>query len=214
MTPVVYIVGADKGGVGKTTIARTLMDYFESNGIEHRAFDTETPNGVLKRFFPETQIVDLADSEGHMQIFDTLGAAITVIDIRAGLLSPTLKLLNEIGFFDPAKCRIVVLHVLGNSQASIGEVKSVTESIASSRYVAIANHVTETKFEFPAGALDIPMLNARAIESVDAANMSFISYINGGASSVLRGYVKYWLGLVFQQFDAANLITLKEGLST
>jgi hypothetical protein len=206
MTPLVVIVGADKGGVGKTTIARTLLDYFESNGIEHRAFDTETPNGVLKRFFPDkTAIVDLADSEGHMQIFDTLGAAITVIDIRAGLLSPTLKLLNEIGFLDPAKCRIVVLHVLGNSQASIGEVKSVTESIASSRYVAIANHVTETKFAFPAGALDIPMLNARAIESVDAANMSFMSYIKGGASSVLRGYVSFWLGRVFQQFDTAKL---------
>jgi hypothetical protein len=215
MTPLVVIVGADKGGTGKTTIARSLMDYFEANGIEHRAFDTETPNGVLKRFFPDkTAIVDLADSEGHMQIFDTLGAAVTVIDIRAGLLSPTLKLLNEIGFLDPAKCRIVVLHVLGNSQASIGEVKSVTESIASSRYVAMANHVTETKFAFPAGALDIPMLNARAIESVDAASMSFISYINGGASSVLRGYVKFWLSLVFQQFDAANLITLKEGVST
>jgi hypothetical protein len=213
MTPVVILVGADKGGTGKTTIARTLLDYFESNGIEHRAFDTETPNGVLKRFFPDkTAIVDLADSEGHMQIFDTLGAAVTVIDIRAGLLSPTLKLLNEIGFLDPSKCRIVVLHILGNSQASIGEVKSVTESIASSRYVAIANHITETKFAFPAGALDIPMLNARAIESVDAANMSFISYINSGASSVLRGYVKFWLGLVFQHFDAANLITLKEGL--
>jgi hypothetical protein len=210
MTPLVILVGADKGGVGKTTIARTLMDYFESNGIEHRAFDSEA-NGVLKRFFPDkTAIVDLADSEGHMQIFDTLGAAVTVIDIRAGLLSPTLKLLNEIGFLDPAKCRIVVLHILGNSQASIGEVKSITESIASSRYVAIANHITETKFAFPAGALDIPMLNARAIESVDAANMSFISYTNSGASSVLRGYVKFWLGLVFQQFDAAKLAQISQ----
>jgi hypothetical protein len=206
MTPLVIIVGADKGGVGKTTIARSLLDYFKSHSIEHRAFDTETPNGVLKRFFPdETQIVDLANSEGHMQIFDTLGAAVTVIDIRAGLLSPTLKLLNEIGFLDPAKCRIVVLHVLGNSQASIGEVKSITESIASSRYVAIANHITETKFAFPPGALDIPMLNARACESVDAASTSFSAYINSDVSSVLRGYVKYWLGLVFQQFDAAKL---------
>jgi hypothetical protein len=29
------------GGVGKTTIARTLMDYFTSKAIEHRAFDTK-----------------------------------------------------------------------------------------------------------------------------------------------------------------------------
>jgi hypothetical protein len=204
--PEIFIVGADKGGVGKTTVSRALLDYFASKAIEHRAFDSETPNGVLKRFFPDkTEIVDLADSEGHMKIFDTLGSAVTVIDIRAGLLSPTLKLLNEIGFLDPAKCKIVVLHILGNSQASIGEVKAIAESIASSRYVAVANHVTETKFAFPAGALDIPALNARAIESVDAANMPFISYINSAASPVLRGYVKHWLGLVFAQFDAARL---------
>jgi hypothetical protein len=84
-------------------------------------------------------------------------------------------------------------------------VKSITESIASSRYVAIANHITETKFTFPAGALDIPTLNARACVSVDAASTSFSAYINSGESSVLRGYVKYWLGLVFQQYDAAKL---------
>lgn len=26
--PAVVLVGADKGGVGKTTVARTLLDYF------------------------------------------------------------------------------------------------------------------------------------------------------------------------------------------
>jgi hypothetical protein len=35
--------GADKGGVGKTTIARTLVDYYQSHGISLRAFDTEYP---------------------------------------------------------------------------------------------------------------------------------------------------------------------------
>jgi hypothetical protein len=206
MTPLVIIVGADKGGVGKTMTTRTLLDYLKSNAIEHRAFDSETPNGVLKRFFPDkTEIVDLADSDGQIKVFDTLGAAVTVIDIRAGLLSPTLKLLNDIGFLDPAKCKIVVLHVLGNTQTSIDEVKSIMESIASSRYVAIANHISDTKFAFPGGALDIPMLNARACESVDSASTSFNTYINSDASSVLRGYVRHWLSQVFAQFDAAKL---------
>jgi hypothetical protein len=27
-TPAVIVVGADKGGVGKTTVSRTLLDYF------------------------------------------------------------------------------------------------------------------------------------------------------------------------------------------
>ena len=41
--PVVIVVGADKGGVGKTTVSRTLLDYFSANNVPTRAFDTESP---------------------------------------------------------------------------------------------------------------------------------------------------------------------------
>ena len=52
-TPTVILVGADKGGVGKTTVARTLLDYLAANKLAARAFDTETPKGTLHRFHPE-----------------------------------------------------------------------------------------------------------------------------------------------------------------
>src|SRR5690349_17288784 len=51
--PAVIIVGADKGGVGKTTVTRTLLDYFNARKIPTRAFDTEAPKGTLKRFHPD-----------------------------------------------------------------------------------------------------------------------------------------------------------------
>ena len=58
--PSVIIVGADKGGVGKTTVARTLLDYFTAHQIPARAFDTEAPRGTLKRFHPAaTHVVDI-----------------------------------------------------------------------------------------------------------------------------------------------------------
>ncbi len=58
--PTVLIVGADKGGVGKTTVARTLIDYLTAHQIPTRAFDTEAPKGTLKRFHPATtEIVDI-----------------------------------------------------------------------------------------------------------------------------------------------------------
>ncbi len=50
--PAVIVVGADKGGVGKTTVSRTVLDYFSANNIPARAFDTESPRGTLKRFHP------------------------------------------------------------------------------------------------------------------------------------------------------------------
>ena len=50
--PAVIIVGADKGGVGKTTVARTLLDYFTAHQIATRAFDTETPRGRSSASIP------------------------------------------------------------------------------------------------------------------------------------------------------------------
>ena len=92
--PTVVVVGADKGGVGKTTISRTLLDYFIAHQIPIRAFDTESPRGTLKRFHPDvTEIVDMTATADQMKIFDTLNTAspsVTVIDVRAGLLSPAL----------------------------------------------------------------------------------------------------------------------------
>jgi Mrp family chromosome partitioning ATPase len=35
-TPTVIVVGADKGGVGKTTVSRTLLDYFSANNVPTR----------------------------------------------------------------------------------------------------------------------------------------------------------------------------------
>src|SRR5712672_4706355 len=105
--PVVIVVGADKGGVGKTTVSRTLLDYFDTNNIPTRAFDTESPKGTLKRFHPDVaEVVDMTAIPDQMKVFDTLNAtdaSVTVIDVRAGLLSPTLRSLSDIGFIEAAR---------------------------------------------------------------------------------------------------------------
>src|SRR3569623_2554201 len=120
--PAVFVVGADKGGVGKTTVSRTVLDYFTANNIPTRAFDTEAPRGTLKRFHPdETEIVDVTTPSDQMKIFDTLTTAaphVTVIDVRSGLMSPTLVSLRDIGFLDAARSgqiTFAVFHILGPS---------------------------------------------------------------------------------------------------
>src|ERR1700723_1359284 len=100
--PTVVVVGADKGGVGKTTVARTLLDYFTAHHVPTRAFDSESPRGTLKRFHGDVAaLVDATSVSHQMQIIDTLSttdSTVTVVDVRAGLLSPTLRSLREIGF--------------------------------------------------------------------------------------------------------------------
>lgn len=213
MTPTVFIIGADKGGVGKTTVTRLLLDYFRQNAIECKAYDTETPNGALQRFFPwQTSIVDLTKSLDQMKVFDNVSpTSVTVIDIRAGLLTPTLKMLSEIGFLDMAKdgkLRVVLLHVVGPATQSLEEVAPVIAALAGSRHIPIANHINDTEFTAPAGAIKIGKLDEQANEAVDKTALPYADFVKSGASFVLSGKVRKWMGDVFAQFDAAKLNVL------
>src|SRR5688500_7339229 len=103
--PTVIIVGADKGGVGKTTVSRTLLAYFTARNVPIRTFDTASPKGTLKRFHPDiTDVVDVTQVPDQMKIFDTLSESkVTLIDVRAGLLSTSLAALRDIGFLESVK---------------------------------------------------------------------------------------------------------------
>ncbi|WP_315806966.1 MULTISPECIES: hypothetical protein [unclassified Bradyrhizobium] len=210
--PTIIIVGAEKGGVGKTTATRVLLHFFRSVGVANRAFDTEHPKGSLARFYP-AEIVDLTDSDDQIKVFDTVSDQIvTVIDIRAGLLTAMLKTLSVIGFLDPAKFNIIVLHVLGNTKDSLNEVPEIAERLRGVRYITVANRTSETKYEFPPGVeIDIPHLNTKTAETVDVANAAYHDFLANPPvlvptpSLVLRGYLGTWLDGIMAQIAAAKI---------
>jgi hypothetical protein len=235
--PAVILVGADKGGVGKTTVARTLLDYFGAHQTPVRAFDTESPRGTLKRFHPElTEVVDITTVPDQMKVFDTLGTAqakVTIIDVRAGLLSNMLRALNDIGFVDSAKkgqITFAVFHILGPSIASLEEIAETSATIGEASYFLVKNYINNTSFFDwdPAtynsyfhrikGAeeITIPHLSEMACEQVELASTPFVTFVaNKNAknepanySFVLRGYVRHWLGNVWGEFDRVKLIDL------
>jgi hypothetical protein len=235
--PAVVLVGADKGGVGKTTVARTLLDYFAAHQTPTRAFDTESPRGTLKRFHPDvTEIVDVTSIPDQMKIFDTLGnaeARVTVIDVRAGLLSPTLQALSDIGFLESAKkgqITFAVFHILGPSITSLEEIAETARFVGDAHYYLVKNHINETSFfEWDpatynsyfkqikgAEEITIPKLNEMACEQVEVASVPYVSFVanknargeTANNSFVLRGYVRHWLGNVWGEFDRVKLVDL------
>ncbi len=132
MKPVVLMVGADKGGVGKTTVTRTMLDYLAAKYILARAFDAEYPRGTLQRFHPNiTEVVDITTAAHQMKMIDTLSTSevkVSVIDIRAGLLAETLRAFTEVGFFDLVRAgdfNFGLFHVVGSSVASLDEIAEV-----------------------------------------------------------------------------------------
>jgi hypothetical protein len=232
--PAVIIVGADKGGVGKTTVARTLLDYFTAHQIPTRAFDTEAPKGTLKRFHPDlTDVVDMTHVPDQMKVFDTLNSAdasVTLIDVRAGLMSPTLRALRDIGFIEAAKkgqITFALFHILGPSIASLDEIGETAAFLGDAKYFMVKNYVNNHHFfEWDeathalyfskvkdAVEIKVPKLNEMASEQVELASVPFLTFIAnkkaGGDpaaySFVLRGYVRHWLGNVWAEYDRIAL---------
>jgi hypothetical protein len=235
--PAVVLVGADKGGVGKTTVSRVVLDYFIAHNVPTRAFDTEAPKGTLKRFHPDiTDVVDITSTSGQMKIFDTLSSAtcpVTVIDIRAGLLSTTLKALRDIGFLDAARkaqLTFTVFHILGPSIASLSEIDDTASFMDDAHYILVKNFINNTTFfEWDPGTynsyfkkikdahdITIPKLNEMACEQVELASVPYVSFVankgaNGQSASysfVLRGYVRHWLGNVWAELDRVKLLDM------
>jgi hypothetical protein len=232
--PAVILVGSDKGGVGKTTVSRTLIDYFSARQVPIRAFDTEAPKGVLKRFHPKvTDVVDITKVADQMKIFDTLNSAeatVSLIDVRAGLMSPMLQALRDIGFIEAAKngqITFALFHILGPAIASLDEIAEAADNVGDARYFLVKNFINNTSFfEWDeathktyfnriddAVGIAIPQLNEMATEQVELASVPYVTFVAnkraGGEeasySFVLRGYVKHWLGNVWAEYDRIQL---------
>jgi hypothetical protein len=238
--PAVILVGADKGGVGKTTIARAVLDYLASNNVLTRAFDTETPRGTLYRFHPElTSIVDLTSTSDQMKILDTLNTAqikVSVIDVRAGGLEPALQALQDTGFLEAVRdgeVTFILFHVLGSSIASLDEIAEIAPYVEDADYFLVKNHVNDTTFfEWDpvthrryfekvetAGEITIPKLNELSYEQVEIAGTPFSTFVaNRNAdgepadhSFVLRGYVRTWQNKIADELDRIRLLDLVVG---
>jgi hypothetical protein len=205
-----FIVGADKGGVGKTFFARLLHDYLQRNNISTRVFDAEWPDGGLKRFIPSAEIVDLTKSNGQMAVIDGVNPEVpTIVDLRAALLTPTLQLFEDTGLFDDAKrgyLRLVVCHVIGASAQSLGEVDKIISKLEGAKHLIIANNSNAQQINSASPHIQITELDEAAAVAVDQSALGFTSFIESSQSRLLRGKVAHWLRLSYEQLDAPKLV--------
>jgi len=235
MKPTLILVGADKGGVGKTTMSRSLLDYFARKNILTRAFDTENPRGSLHRFYPaNTEVIDLANVAHQMKVLDTMESAnvpVTVVDFKAGNLSYALDLFERIGVLEAARNNVFnlgLVHVVGPSIASLDEIGEISKYLQGVQYVVARNAINETNFfewdeatrikyfsNIPkAQEINIPKLNEMAYEQVDLAGVTFKDFIENRAtdgspskfSFVLRGYVRKWCNEIDAEYARVPLL--------
>ncbi len=229
--PLVIMVGADKGGVGKTTVSRALDDYMRYRQVGCKVYDSQWPAGDLRQFAAASEVIDLQSIDDQMRVFDRL-TGVTLIDVKGGLFTEVLDSLGRTGLLDDVRAgrfNLALLHVLGPSASSLSEMAAISEKLgAGAKHLLVKNYVNEGGFKewdadprfagflasHAANVVTIPHLEARACTEVQRLGMAFGSFIETSESRILVGYVRAWLRDAFAAFTAAGVQDLIEQTRT
>src|SRR5882757_40560 len=110
----IHLVGGEKGGVGKSVVARLLAQYFIDHSMPFLGFDSDRSHGSLLRFYAgyaSPVVVDRYES------LDAIVEAATdnpdkriLVDLAAQTHDPLVKWMDESGVLEMAGDMGISLH--------------------------------------------------------------------------------------------------------
>lgn len=159
------LIGNNKGGVGKSVVARALADLYRTTAKTVHIYDADggtgsllisygarDENGALKRDQnPATEIgyFDIRSDQQRAKLLDNLGtgADIIMVDMAGGSLNEITRIVDDgdgvDGFIDAVDAQgysIVLVHVLSNVAAATQSVRDYLNSFGSrATHVAVVN---------------------------------------------------------------------------
>ena len=228
----IHLIGGEKGGVGKSLVARLLAQYFIDNSIPFIGFDTDRTHGALLRFYPGYASPILMD---NYESLDTIVEAASqnpqrriLVDLAAqsndGLTqwmedSQLLEVAGEIGL------NIRYWHVMDSGRDSVDLLKRLLDRHADRlKYTLVLNHVRGADFRILDGSgekeralalgaaiVELKRIDEATMLKIDAASMSFWAVANkseadtSGLMLLERQRVKVWLKNAYEEIAKAGV---------
>ncbi|MBS1859527.1 MAG: hypothetical protein JST11_29400 [Acidobacteria bacterium] len=229
--PRLILTHGEKGGVGKTTVARVIADFLNARDVSFRAFDAEGATGQLLRFHPdESMAVEVAHAAGIAPVLDYVmegaGKRLALVDLGARSGEDVREWLYKGGALEEVEASrlgITVVYVLGGAVDSVGHLKECFAALGRGvNYVIVRNFGVAGKFDvydnsnvrrelLEAGAreLSLPALDGTVYQSVDRASVSFSAFAEGQGGNVgftERRYCRTWLRECFAALEEAAAV--------
>jgi hypothetical protein len=222
----IHFIGGEKGGVGKSVVARLLAQYWIDRSRPFAGVDGDTSHGALLRHYGDfSQAVDLSATDSADQILDrALGAERRVlVDLpaqSARALGSWLLGANVLGLARELGTPITFWHVSDGGFASVGQIEKALDAYGDqAAHVVVRNHARSKDFSqldaSPASSklaqlsgkvVDLPELDAAAMYKIDSSGLSFWAGANstrgeGALKPLERERVKLWLSKSYAAFD-------------
>jgi hypothetical protein len=219
----IHFIGGEKGGVGKSVVARLGAQYCIDRMVPFAAADADGSHGALMRFYGQyTRPIDLADVASADQILElaTEHDRRVLIDLPAQSDRLLAAWIEEGGILDLAaenNVRIVFWHVIDDGKDALITLDRLLARYGErGRYCVVKNAGRGKLFtlfdrsptrahaeRLGAAVLDIPELNPAVMQKIDRLDASFWAAVHGtttepeGFSLIERQRVKVWMTTAF-----------------
>src|ERR1700686_4992561 len=168
-----YIIASPRPRVGKTLMARLLIEFFWAAERPLIGYDLNPRDPALTQRFPDlVGTIDINDTRGQMALFDRLIANAqrsTIIDLGYGPFDQFFAVMAEIGFVQEARRRMIepiVLFIADSAPTTAPTYVDLQRRLAATTFVPVHNEAVSVMFskkDFPPthaeyGVITIPRL--------------------------------------------------------
>ncbi len=224
----IHFIGGEKGGVGKSVLARLLAQYFIDRETPFQAFDADLSHGAMMRYYADySEPVNIADFEFADRIVEQAAESgnDTIVDLAAQASKPLSTWIHESGLLDLAEeldLNLTFWHVMDDGSDSIKLLQNLLESYSDNPDYILARNfgrgsdfspfntseVASTAEKYGAQIVESSPLHAPTMRKIDHINASFWAAANNTDSHLgpvlgllERQRVKTWLKRNYEQFD-------------
>jgi len=208
-----YIVASPRPRVGKTLLARLLIEYLRADDRPLIGFDLNPREPTLSSHFPHlVWTLDITDTRGQMELFDQLivdDFMVKVIDLGYAAFEQFFAVMAEINFVAEARrhgIEPIVLFVTDRAPATARAYDVLRHLLPSTIFVPVHNEavsVTFDKADFPPSRSDYRMILIRRLSPIvrgviDRPSFSFATYMlekPGGPTEIHD-----WVDTIFKEF--------------
>ena len=226
----IHFIGGEKGGVGKSLMARVLAQYLIDRGEPFIGFDTDRSHGALMRFYSgyaSPVIVDRYEAlDAIMEAAVEQPERRILVDLAAQTHDPLVRWMDDSGVLnlaDESGIQIHYWHVMDTGKDSVDLLRRLLDRFGTSlKYVLVRNQVRGNDFGvleqsgeqaralgLGAKIVAVKRLHDGAINKIDATSSSFWNAKNGDNHAALglmdRQRVKMWLRDVYRDLDDVGL---------
>ena len=225
----IHFIGGEKGGVGKSLVARILAQYLIDHERPFLGFDTDKSHGALMRFYAgyaSPVVIDRYESLDAIVEAAAEPDRSILVDLAAQTQDALTQWMDDSGLIELSSelgLALTYWHVMDSGRDSVDLLKKLLDRFGSRlNYVLVQNHIRGDNFdmleasgekkralELHARVIDIKRLHEASMVKIDLHSNSFWAATQSSDTHALgileRQRVKIWLKHAYSEIDTLHV---------